>query len=81
METEFLVYLLFRMKRRVTYREKAGLNGIFGLHVRVRGIIGVDRFIRSQIRQRDFCYETELEVEVVFSNVIERNDTKAVSVP
>ena len=47
----------------------------------VRGIIGVDRFIRSQSRQRDFCYETEVEVEVVFSNVIERNDTKAVSVP
>ena len=44
----------------------------------VRGIIGVDRFIRSQSRQRDFCYETELEVEVVFSNVIERYGTEDV---
>ncbi len=40
------------------------------------GIIGVDRFVRSQSRQSELCCETEVEVEVVYNNVIERYGTK-----
>jgi hypothetical protein len=46
--------------------------------VRVRGITGVDRFIGLQSRQRECRYETEVEVEVVFSKVIEKYGTKEV---